>query len=77
MQQALDLGADIINDVWALRQSGAVEVVARHRALRYCLMHMHRDPQTMQTAPMEGDAVPQVLLFLEASGAGFAGAWRG
>ena len=32
MQQALDLGADIINDVWALRQPGAAEVVARHRA---------------------------------------------
>jgi dihydropteroate synthase len=65
MQQALDLGADIINDVWALRQPGAAEVVARHRACGICLMHMHRDPQTMQTAPMEGDAVPQVLLFLK------------
>ena len=28
-------------------------------------MHMHRDPQTMQTAPMEGDVVPQVLSFWE------------
>jgi dihydropteroate synthase len=28
-------------------------------------MHMHRDPQTMQAAPMEGDAVPQVLSFLK------------
>ena len=65
MQQALDLGADIINDVWALRQPGAAEVVARHRACGICLMHMHRDPQTMQTAPMEGDSVPQVLLFLK------------
>jgi dihydropteroate synthase len=27
-------------------------------------MHMHREPQTMQTAPMEGDAVPQVTQFL-------------
>ena len=27
-------------------------------------MHMHRDPQTMQTAPMEGDVVPQVRAFL-------------
>jgi dihydropteroate synthase len=27
-------------------------------------MHMHRDPQTMQLAPMQGDAVPQVLAFL-------------
>lgn len=28
-------------------------------------MHMHRDPQTMQQAPMEGEVVPQVLSFLE------------
>jgi dihydropteroate synthase len=30
-------------------------------------MHMHRDPQTMQATPMEGDVVPQVLSFLELS----------
>ena len=30
-------------------------------------MHMHGDPRTMQSAPMAGDAVPQVLLFLEQS----------
>ena len=30
MQAALDLGADIVNDIWALRQSGAAQVVAAH-----------------------------------------------
>ncbi len=65
MQAVLDLGADVINDVWALRQSGAREVVAAHPSCGVCLMHMHRDPQTMQAAPMEGDAVPQVLSFLK------------
>ena len=30
MQEALDLGADIINDIWALRQPGAAQVVAAH-----------------------------------------------
>lgn len=65
MQAVLDLGADIINDVWALRQPGAAQVVALHPSCGVCLMHMHREPQTMQTAPMEGDVVPQVLLFLE------------
>ena len=30
-------------------------------------MHMHRDPQTMQVAPMEGDVVQQVLYFLQRS----------
>jgi len=65
MQQALDLGADIINDVWALRQPGAAEVVARHRACGICLMHMHRDPQSMQALPMAGNVPPQVVIFLE------------
>lgn len=65
MQEALDLGADIINDIWALRQPGAAQVVAAHPRCGVCLMHMHRDPQTMQVQPMQGDVVPQVLLFLQ------------
>lgn len=64
MQAVLDLGADIINDVWALRQPGATEVVATHPGCGVCLMHMHRDPKTMQRVPMEGDVVLQVLSFL-------------
>jgi len=64
MQAALDLGADIVNDVWALRQRGALDVVAAHPDCGVCLMHMHRDPQTMQAAPMQGDVVPQVRAFL-------------
>ena len=64
MRAALDLGADIVNDIWALRQPGAVDVVARHPHCGVCLMHMHGEPQTMQRSPMEGDAVPQVLAFL-------------
>ncbi|MDZ7866386.1 dihydropteroate synthase [Acidovorax sp.] len=64
MQAVLDLGADIVNDVWALRQPGAAAVVAAHPLCGVCLMHMHRDPQTMQVAPMAGDVVPQVLTFL-------------
>ena len=67
MAAALDLGVDIVNDIWALRRAGALDVVRNHPACGVCLMHMHGDPQTMQVAPMEGDAVPQVLLFLEQS----------
>ena len=73
MQAVLDLGADIINDVWALRwrsdATGAtgVDVVRQHPSCGVCLMHMHRNPQTMQVAPMEGDVLQQVLLFLEHS----------
>lgn len=74
MQAVLDLGADIINDIWALRWTESnpvaapldgMQVVSRHPGCGVCLMHMHRDPLTMQVAPMEGDVVPQVLLFLE------------
>ncbi|MDP3825179.1 MAG: dihydropteroate synthase [Polaromonas sp.] len=64
MSAVLDLGADIINDIWALRQPGAAAVVAAHPTCGVCLMHMHREPQTMQAAPMEGDVVPQVQAFL-------------
>ena len=65
MQAVLDLGADIINDIWALRQPGALDMVAQHPACGVCLMHMHREPQTMQAETMQGDAVTQVLAFLK------------
>ena len=70
MQAVLDLGVDIINDVWALRwispgsaRSG-VDVVAEHGRCGVCLMHMHGDPQTMQLSPMEGDVLTPVMEFL-------------
>ena len=65
MQAVLDLGADIINDIWALRQPGALEVVAAHPSCGVCLMHMHLEPKTMQVEPMQGDVVAQVLAFLK------------
>jgi len=64
MQAVLDMGVDIINDVWALRQPGAVDMVVAHPTCGVCLMHMHRDPQTMQSAPMSGAILPQVVQFL-------------
>ncbi len=65
MQAVLDLGVDIINDIWALRQPGALHVVAAHPSCGVCLMHMHREPQTMQLDAMQGDVVAEVLSFLE------------
>jgi dihydropteroate synthase len=70
MQAALDLGVDIVNDIWALRwqgDAGALTgegVIAAHPTCGVCLMHMHREPQTMQLAPMQGDVLPQVADFL-------------
>ncbi|MGJ7611484.1 MULTISPECIES: dihydropteroate synthase [unclassified Variovorax] len=66
MRAVLDLGADIVNDVWALRQPGARDAVAAHPSCGICLMHMHRDPRTMQAVPMVGDVIPEVLCFLAA-----------
>ena len=65
MQAVLDAGADIINDVWALRQVGAKQTVAAHAHCGVCLMHMHGEPQTMQTLPMQGAAIEPVLAFLK------------
>jgi dihydropteroate synthase len=66
MQAVLDLGVDIVNDIWALRQPGAERVVVGHPSCGVCLMHMHRDPQTMQLDTMSGDVVSDVKLFLQA-----------
>ena len=65
MQAVLDAGADIINDIWALRQKGALEVIAKHAGCGVCLMHMHAQPLDMQVHPMEGLAVPKVVAFLQ------------
>ena len=65
MQAALDAGADIINDVWALRQAGAQHVVSAHAQCGVCLMHMHGEPQTMQTLPMQGSSIQPVAEFLK------------
>jgi dihydropteroate synthase len=65
MQAVLDAGADIINDVWALRQTGAQQVLAAHASCGVCLMHMHGEPQTMQTLPMQGSSIQPVVEFLK------------
>lgn len=64
MRRALDLGVDIVNDIAALRAPGAAELVAASRA-GVCLMHMHGEPRSMQTAPMAtSDVVADVQRFL-------------
>ncbi len=82
MQAVLDLGADIINDIWALRwrdpalpdsQPGGAELLARHGNSGLCLMHMHGEPVSMQQQPMTGDVIPQVLSFWERSVADLQG----
>ena len=73
MQVVLDLGCDIVNDIWALRHPSAAVgaptagmVVAAHPSCGVCLMHMHRNPQSMQILPMsDQDVVLSVIQFLE------------
>lgn len=64
MQAAIQAGADIVNDVYALRQPGAVEAVGESRA-GVCLMHMQGTPQTMQQDPQYTDVETDVRDFLE------------
>ncbi len=64
MHRALDMGVDIINDIWGLRQPGAVSAVAAS-ACGVCVMHMHGEPQTMQLQPLQGDAVHAVQAFMQ------------
>jgi dihydropteroate synthase len=63
MRAALAAGADMINDINALRAAGAVEAVAG-TGCAVCLMHMQGEPRTMQQAPAYGDVVGEVLDFL-------------
>lgn len=64
MRKALDLGADMINDVHGFLGDGAVDAVAGSSAA-LCVMHMRGDPRTMQKAPVYADVVEEVLGFLQ------------
>ena len=63
MRAGLALGVHLINDVYALRQPGALEAVASSNAA-VCLMHMQGEPRTMQQAPHYVDVIAEVRDFL-------------
>ncbi len=64
MRQAIDAGADLINDIRSLQEPGALEVAAEAK-LPICLMHMKGQPRTMQVAPHYDDVMSDVSAFLE------------
>ena len=64
MQKALDIGVDIVNDVWAFRQKGALQAVASSRC-GLCMMHMHGEPATMQLHPMVGNVMAELNVFFQ------------
>ena len=65
MRQALKAGVDCVNDIWALRQEGAVDAVLESNDCGIILMHMQRDPQTMQFNPEYKDLMAEVKQFLQ------------
>jgi dihydropteroate synthase len=65
MRAAVAAGADIINDVRALAEPGALEAAAASDA-GLCLMHMQGEPRTMQDAPHYENVVDEVSAFLAA-----------
>ncbi|HEX7442206.1 MAG TPA: dihydropteroate synthase [Caldimonas sp.] len=64
MRAALDLGADIVNDIAALRSPGALDAVAAHPSCGVCLMHMCGTPRSMQSDLRYDDVVAEVGAFL-------------
>lgn len=64
MRAALNAGADLINDVRALQEPGALEVAAEFD-VPICLMHMQGQPRTMQSSPHYENVLTDVSEFLE------------
>jgi len=65
IQAALAAGVDCVNDIWALRQEAALKAVLESNSCGIVLMHMQRDPLTMQFNPQYRNVIEEVKLFLE------------
>jgi dihydropteroate synthase len=63
--RALELGAELVNDVTALRGDPALAGVVADAGAYLCLMHMQGEPRTMQASPRYDDVVSEVAAFLE------------
>ncbi|MFA0409767.1 dihydropteroate synthase, partial [Vibrio splendidus] len=59
MRQAVEAGADLINDVRALQEPGALQAAAEAN-VPVCLMHMKGQPRTMQASPVYDDVLMDV-----------------
>ena len=64
MRAAVAAGADLVNDVRALQEPGALEVCAQ-LAVPICLMHMQGQPRTMQQTPLYQDVIGDISQFFE------------
>ncbi len=63
--RAIELGAEFVNDVTALRADPDLAGVVADRGVYLCLMHMRGEPRSMQDEPRYDDVVSEVAAFLE------------
>jgi dihydropteroate synthase len=64
-RRALELGAELVNDVTALRGDPELADVVAESGAYLCLMHMRGEPRTMQNDPRYEDVAGEVAAFLE------------
>jgi dihydropteroate synthase len=64
-RRALELGAELVNDVTALRGDPDLAGVVADAGAYLCLMHMQGEPRTMQRDPRYDDVAAEVTAFLE------------
>ena len=64
-RRAVELGAELVNDVTALRGDPELAAVVAESRSYVCLMHMQGEPRTMQASPRYDDVVSEVAAFLE------------
>jgi dihydropteroate synthase len=64
-RRALELGAELVNDVTALRADPELAAAVAESGAYLCLMHMQGEPRTMQLEPRYDDVVSEVAAFLE------------
>src|SRR5205823_7609588 len=64
-RRALELGAELVNDVTALRGDPELAGVVAESDAYLCLMHMRGEPRTMQVDPRYDDVAVEVATFLE------------
>jgi dihydropteroate synthase len=64
-RRAIQLGAELVNDVTALRGDPELAGVVAESGLYLCLMHMQGEPRTMQLNPTYDDVAGEVAASLE------------
>jgi len=64
MKEARSAGANMINDIRALKREGALEAAAE-LDVPVCLMHMKGEPENMQNNPVYRDLLSEISMFFE------------